>query len=142
MGAGATTFAYGMEDGLKTRDITAMVAVQPLTYSKFLKAFGMPGILEKASTEVSNERIGRDMNAIDYSAFVQNINAPTLVIQNENDPWTDMDFVRNFHESLNVEKKLMMVALAKERAAAYAFLGEEPQHIAEWFDKFVAPEKQ
>ena len=49
MGAAATTYAYGREDGLASRaNVKALIAVQPLLYSYFVDAFGMPGFLQRA----------------------------------------------------------------------------------------------
>ena len=52
MGAVASTYAYGMgNEGLRQySDVKAMVAVQPLHYQEFVKAFGMPGFLNRAGS--------------------------------------------------------------------------------------------
>ena len=55
MGAAASTYAFGMgADGLAAyTNVKAMVAVQPLHYREFVKAFGMPGFLDRAGKRVS-----------------------------------------------------------------------------------------
>ena len=64
MGAAATTYAYGLDEGLRRFDkVKALIAVQPLLYSYFVEAFGMPGFLQRAGGKVSEQRLGFDLNA-------------------------------------------------------------------------------
>ena len=43
---------------------------------------------------------------------------PTLLVQNSNDPWTDMDWVKQYYEELKVEKELFWIDGPKKRLAA------------------------
>lgn len=139
MGSSATTYAYGMGDqGLARYDnIKAMMAVQPLHYSDFVKAFGLPSFLNKAGSKVTLERTGVDLNARTFIDDVKHIPVPTMVVQNENDPWTNLDFVRRFHHELTSEKELVLLDLSKDRAAAYDHLGESPRMISDYFGRFL-----
>jgi len=139
MGAVASTYAYGMgEDGLrKYSNIRAMVAVQPLHYREFVKAFGMPRFLANAGDKISYKRLGIDLNTKTFLPDVKNISVPTLVVQNSNDPWTDLDFVQKYYDDLQVEKDLMMLDLSKDRAAAYDYLGTSPQALVDFFDRYL-----
>ena len=139
MGAAASTYAYGMGDqGLRRySNIKAMIAVQPLHYKEFVKAFGMPGFLDKAGSKKSLERIGFDLNTKTFIPDVKSITVPTLVMQNKNDPWTDLDFVQEYYDELQVEKELRWLELSKDRAAAYDYLGTAPEELAKFFDKYV-----
>ena len=63
MGAASTTYAYGREDGLAKRaNVKAMIAVQPLLYTCFVKALGMPSFIVRAGEKVSHARLGFDMS--------------------------------------------------------------------------------
>ena len=62
---------------------------------------------------------------------------PTLVIQNQNDPMTNLDMVQQYFDDLTVEKELVMLDLEKKRAAAYDWIGKNPEQILGWFDKHV-----
>ncbi len=138
MGASATTYAYGLEDGLRSREqIKAMIAVQPLPYKQFVDAFGMPGFLARAGAKVSLERTGIDLEQKTFIPEVKHINVPTLVVQNANDPWTKSEIVERFHAELTTEKELVWLDLTKSRAAAYEHLGVHPDFLSAFFDKYL-----
>jgi len=139
MGAVSSTYAYGMGDEGLARypQVKAMIAVQPLNYKAFVKAFGMPGFLNRAGSKVSEERLGFDLNERTFVPDIKHITVPTLVLQNSNDPWTDLDFVRQYHNELRVEKELIWLDLTKDRAAAYDDLGTNPEPVLSWFGKHL-----
>ena len=139
MGAGASTYAYGMENGLRRcSNIKTMVAVQPLLYSYFVDALGMPGFLQRSASKVSESRLGFDMNTKSFLDDVDEIAVPTLVIQNRNDPWTNIEMVEQYFDKLKVEKEMMWLEIEKNRFAAYDFIGRETGKIVPWFNKYLA----
>jgi esterase/lipase len=127
-----------MENGLRNhKNIKAMIAVQPLQYQKFVDAFGMPKFLQRSSGKLNKERTGIDMVNKSFLSDVGQINVPTLVVQNSNDPWTEMSFVDTYYANLTVEKKMLLLDLEKNRFAAYEHLGSNRNGIYEWFDKHM-----
>ncbi len=116
-----------------------MIAVQPLHYKEFVKAFGMPSFLNRAGSKVSLERTGIDLNTKTFLSDVQHIIVPTLVVQNRNDPWTKVEFVEAYFDTLQVEKEILWLDIEKSRATAYDDLGRAPEHVFGWFDKYVVP---
>ncbi|MEM7584326.1 MAG: alpha/beta fold hydrolase [Acidobacteriota bacterium] len=139
MGSAASTYAYGLgEAGLaRFSNIKAMIAVQPLHYQEFVKAFGMPAFLDRAGSKLSHKRIGFDLNTKTFIPDVSSITVPTMVVQNKNDPWTNLDFVERYFSELKVEKEMFWVELGKSRAAAYDFLGTSPQPLVKFFDRYL-----
>lgn len=138
MGAASTTYAYGLSDGLANRkNVKALVAVQPLLYSYFVKALGMPGFMERAGANVSRQRLGFDMAEPNFVNDAPKITVPTLVIQNKNDPWTQMEMVQSYYDALVVEKELRILDLDKSRFAAYDYLGRAPEEFIDWFEKYL-----
>ena len=138
MGAASTTYAYGLEDGLAKREqVKAMIAVQPLLYSYFIDAFGMPGFLARAGSKVTQKRLGFDLNEKSFLPDVRKITVPTLVVQNKNDPWTDLDMVNAYYDGLTVEKEMLWLDIEKNRFAAYDYLGRSPENVMGWFDKYL-----
>lgn len=139
MGSASTTYAYGLEDGLTERsNIKAMVAVQPLLYSYFVDALGMPGFLQRAGGKATTERLGFDLSEKSFVPDAKHINVPTMVVQNKNDPWTKMEMVQQYYDALTVEKELKLLDIEKSRFAAYDYLGREPAEIMSWFDQHMA----
>ncbi|MEO1522795.1 MAG: alpha/beta fold hydrolase [Cyanobacteria bacterium J06633_2] len=138
MGAASTTYAYGLSDGLVSREnVKALIAVQPLLYSYFVKALGLPGFMERSSANVSRQRLGFDMAKPNFIDDAPNINVPTLVMQNKNDPWTNIDMVHSYYNALTVEKEMRMLDLDASRFAAYDYLGCAPEAFIGWFDKHL-----
>lgn len=138
MGSAATTYAYGLDDGLaKRKNIKAMVAVQPLLYSCFIDALGMPKFLANQGAKVTEQRLGFDLAGPNFIDHAPNVNVPTMVVQNKNDPWTQMDMVKKYHDALTVEKELKLLDLEKSRFAAYYWVGTHPAEVQAWFDEHM-----
>ncbi|MEX0319923.1 MAG: alpha/beta hydrolase [Ruegeria sp.] len=138
MGAASTTYAYGLEEGLASRDqVKALIAVQPLLYTCFIDALGMPGFMARAGEKVSNERLGFDMSLPNFVEHAPKINVPTLVVQNKNDPWTQMSMVEDYYNALMVEKELKLLDIEKSRFAAYDYIGAHPEELMGWFDRYM-----
>ena len=68
---------------------------------------------------------------------VKHISVPTLVIQNRNDPWTNIELIEQYYNELSVEKEMLWLELSKKRPAAYDWIGKHPEKILEWFGKYV-----
>ena len=144
MGQGASTKAFGMEHGLQDYDgLKCMISVQPMDYPTFIDALGMPGFLARSTNKVISERTGINFAASSWVSSVKDITVPTMVVQNENDAYLDKPFIDAYYEQLNVEKEMLWIQLPKKRtdfanrAAAYVWLGENPNPILEWFGKHM-----
>ncbi len=139
MGQGASTFAFGMEEELKEyKNLRTMISVQPLTYDKFVKAMGLPNFLINAGNKYNSEKRNTDLTGDAFMPYVKDIYVPTLVIQNTNDPMTNLDMVNDYYEALRVEKEMLWLDLEKKRGAAYAWLGKNSEPILNWFNKHMS----
>lgn len=137
MGQAASTFAFGMEKEMKAfQNLKSMVSVQPLTYDYFVDAFGLPEFLVKSGNKYSKEQRSIDLTGDSFLPYVKDINVPTMVVQNTNDPMTNMEMVKDYYKSLSVEKEMLWLDLEKKRGAAYAWIGQHPEKIVAWFDKY------
>ena len=101
-----------------------MIAVQPLQYQKFIDALGLPKFIQRPVAKLNQERTGVDMVEKSFLPNVKDIDVPTLIVQNSNDPWTDMNFVDSFYNQLTVEKDVHWADLEKNRIAAYDYIGQ------------------
>ena len=121
MGQGASTFAFGLEEEMKNfKNLKTMVSVQPLTYDYFVKAMGLPNFLINAGNKYNKGKRNTDLTGDSFLPYVKDISVPTLVIQNSNDPMTNLDMVKQYYNHLTVEKEMMWLDLEKKRGAAYA----------------------
>lgn len=138
MGQGASTFAFGMEPEMRNvKNLKTMISVQPLTYDYFVEAMGLPKFLVNAGNKYNKEKRNVDLTGDAFLPYVKDINVPTLVIQNSNDPMTNMGMVQQYYDDLRVEKEMLKVDLEKKRGAAYAWLGKNPEPILNWFSKYL-----
>ncbi len=138
MGSSSSIFAYGMESEFKNNPkVKTMIAVQPLTYDYFVKAMGLPSFLVKSGNKYSFGKRNVDLTGDSFLPYAKDISVPTLVIQNENDPMTNLDMVKDFYSNISVKKELLMLKLEKKRGAAYDWIGKNPNEILEWFGKYI-----
>ena len=145
MGQGASVAAFGNDEGLQQfPNLKTMISVQPMDYDCFVKALGLPGFWVKSTSKAIQKRTNRDFSAISWRPFVKDVTVPTLVIQNRNDGYLDEAFINEFYTDLNVEKEMLWLDIPKKkggdfpnRAAAYDWLGENPDPILDWFDRLI-----
>ena len=138
MGAASSTFAYGLEPEMKkNKKVKAMIAVQPLTYDYFVKAMGMPDFLVNGGNKFNRSKRGVDLTGDSFLPYVKDISVPTMVIQNQNDPMTNLDMVNQYFDDLNVEKEYLKLSLEKKRGAAYDWIGKNPDKILGFFNKYI-----
>lgn len=137
MGQGASTFAFGLEDMKRFKNLKTMISVQPLTYDEFVKAMGLPNFLIKAGNKYNQEKRNTDLTGDSFLPFVKDISVPTLVIQNKNDPMTNLDMVQQYYDYLTVEKEMLWLDLEKKRGAAYAWLGKNSKEVLDWFGTYL-----
>ncbi|MCO7187997.1 MULTISPECIES: alpha/beta fold hydrolase [unclassified Pseudoalteromonas] len=137
MGTSSTSFAYGLDNGLQNYpNIKALISVQPLRYVDYMSAMGVPNFLAKRVNQYNIKRGGADLSG-SFFEHVSKIKVPTLVIQNKNDPWTKLEQVDEYYQLLGGKKELLMLDLAKNRAAAYDWLGESPESLSAFFNKYM-----
>ena len=138
MGQGASTFAFGMEEEMKHfKNLKTMISVQPLTYDYFVEAMGLPGFLINAGNKYNKQKRNTDLTGDSFLPYAKDVSVPTLVIQNQNDPMTNLDMVKQYYNDLTVEKEMLWLDLDKKRGAAYDWIGKNSKEIVGWFDKYL-----
>ena len=145
MGQGASIAAFGRDDGLRRYpNLKTMISIQPMDYGCFVQALGLPSFLINSTNKAIKKRTNRDFNTISWRPSVRDVNIPTLVIQNRNDGYLNEAFVNGVYDDLKVEKEMLWIDIPKKkggdfpnRAAAYDWLGENPEPILSWFKKYM-----
>ena len=138
MGQGASTFAFGMEDMRQFKNLKTMISVQPLTYDYFVKAMGLPNFLINAGNKYNKNKRNVALDGDSFLPYVKDISVPTLVVQNRNDPMTNLEMVKRYYNDLIIEKEMLWLDLEKKRGATYAWLGQNPKPILNWFNKYLS----
>jgi hypothetical protein len=138
MGAVSTTYGNGIKGGLQEfPEIKALLAIQPLGLSDFLKGFGFSQNKIQAANKVNMERGGADFNA-DCLSHVKDITIPTMLVQVEKDPWYNRKWIEKYFDELKVEKEMFWIKEGFEhRFDAYAYFGHSPEKMLMFFEKYV-----
>jgi len=144
MGQGVSIEAFGREDGLRHyAQIKAMVSLQPMDYSHFVKAMGLPKFIRKSIVRTMEKQANINMDEASWVPHINKVNVPTMVIQNRNDGYLDEAFVNHVYDSLSVEKEMIWIDIPKKknknfnRMAAYEWIGKNPEHVLAWFGKHL-----
>lgn len=137
MGSSSMTLAHGVEGGLEHVDnIKAHVVIQPLNSGMWLEQMRIPQFMIRRAVNFNKRRGGVDFT-LKPIVKAHLINKPTMVIQNKNDPIADMDYVKSYFDTLDVEKEMVWTDKEKSRIAGYADLTERPEKVIEWFNRYV-----
>jgi alpha/beta superfamily hydrolase len=138
MGSSSTIFAYGMESEMKNNPkIKPLISIQPLTYDYFVTAMGIPAFLVNSGNKYNQDKRNVYLTGDSFLPYVKDIAVPTLVIQNQNDPMTNLGMVDQVYQDIETEKDMIMLDLEKKRGAAYDWLGKNPDRILSWFGKYL-----
>lgn len=79
MGSTISTYALGIDNGLKNRkNIKAMIAVQPLPYQNYIDALGLPKFSQRPVVKLNHERTGVDMVEKSFLPNVTDIDVLSL----------------------------------------------------------------
>lgn len=138
MGCNSATIAFGADGGLHDNPrIKAMVGVQPLETDSFMEEMRIPRFLiDRVDTKVKS--LGGHGIHAGFQEHVAMIDVPTLVIQNKNDAYADMDAVNAYYEALGsktpIDKDIEWPELDRARLAGYDYITKNPGSIINWFD--------
>ncbi|MDV6264654.1 alpha/beta hydrolase [Rhodococcoides yunnanense] len=141
MGANATTYAYGAAEGLSTvPNVRALIVVQPMVTIDQLHGMGIDDDeLIDAASELNQAQGGIDLRT-SFLPAVSEINVPTMLVQNTNDPLLRRASIEQYFISLVVPKEMLWVDLAPARLAAYGYFADKPDDMVRFFDTHVDPQ--
>ncbi|NHJ87968.1 MAG: alpha/beta hydrolase [Asgard group archaeon] len=136
MGSVATTYAYGIENGLQNfKNIKAFIANQPIVIADFVKGYGFPDKMVKRANEYNMKRGGVDLYA-SCLPHVKDISVPTMLVQAEGDPWANLDWIKEFYNELQVEKEMYWIKGTKKRLESYDWFNHTPEPMLNFFKKY------
>lgn len=125
------------------KDIKAMVALQPISISAFVtRAAEEEKIDVEEALKIADEGIralsGFRLSQLSPLESAKKVTVPTKVFQLKSDNLTKIQDVQNIYDNLaSKEKEIFWIPGNEVRFYAYNFLGKEPQHMLEWFAKYV-----
>lgn len=124
-------------------DIKAMVLLQPITMKCFVDKFieRTDGVEPKELYSYIDERVfqGSSFKLADFAPLksASAVKFPTKVLQVKKDFLTDVSDVQRIYDALNTnQKEIYWIEGTDQRFQGYNFLGKEPKHMIDWFNKY------
>ena len=146
MGANATFFAAGEDaDAFIDNNVRALVAMQPLRNGDFIHALGgIPQELYDEADAYFRDLTGTSLNP-EIMSSIAKVPVPTLLLQGSNDPWTDLDFIRETFRTLGndandgdgIVKEMEWIEEIEHRFDGYNWFADHPESMLRWFDAHV-----
>lgn len=140
-GSNATILAFSLQDGLRSRpNLKAISLTQPASWGMLLR--NNPDVSSIFVDEINTQLMKRGAKSLDFLPFgyAPNINVPTQVVQNSNDPLFSRDVIEQFYVSLNIQnddKKLVWIDGDADRSHLYLYETERPSILVKWFDEYM-----
>ena len=70
--------------------------------------------------------------------FVDKITMPTLMLQNLNDPWRNIEHSKEIYEKIGaIEKEMIWLDEEAHRFLAYNWFNDNPEKLVSFFDKHL-----
>lgn len=145
MGANATTVALSKgKDQL--HNIKFLVAVQPVSAEVFIRAYlrnvytSLSLYLLPIIDRIVRWRGGYALKEMSPLEYAQDVEVPTLVIQAREDPWTELTDTQAYYQALAGPKELWWIDGIQRRFATYNFVGENPERIVQFIQRYFSSE--
>jgi len=123
--------------------VKCLVAIQPVSIGIFMdhyarKTYTPLGlVLLPLIDRICRWRGGFAFKQMSPLAFCKDLNIPTFYIQAKTDPWTDLTDVKGFYESTPASKELWIIEDKMGRFDAYNYVGEHPEKIISFLNKYL-----
>jgi pimeloyl-ACP methyl ester carboxylesterase len=138
MGAASAMVALGRGQIDKAR---FLVAVQPVSASVFFRRYladvytPLSPFLLPIVDRIVQWRGGFPFREMTPAKFAPQIEVPTLYIQAQKDPWTELSDIRGFYEATPGVKELWLIPGNMRRFEAYNYVGQHPERILAFVEK-------
>ncbi len=121
----------------KKANVKAFVMTQLMYIREFYKKFGITDEVIDALKTVYTEK-GVDMEKQNPLLFVNKITIPTLMLQNLNDPWGNIEHSKEIYEKIGTtEKEMIWLDEEAHRFLAYNWFNDNPEKLIAFFDKHL-----
>jgi len=116
--------------------VRAMTIIQPHGIERFYDRFGVPKAIVSKANEFYIKANATPMSGWNPVNFAGDITIPTLFVQNVNDPWTDMNHVKDIYNRIPAEKEALWIDEKEtHRFIAYNWFNDHPEQLVNFFDE-------
>lgn len=126
--------------------VKAFVCPQPtcmgISVPKIIAEYGFDQPEYMALLDEEQVKLGGFKNSdMDIHSYVKNVKVPTYIVQVKDDVWSqpekDVQVTYDLLELPIQDKKLFWIEGTTQRFDGYNYLGENPESMIEWFDKYL-----
>ena len=140
MGAASTMTALSKgKDQIKNARF--LVAIQPVTSSVFFRCYlknvytPLSLFLVPIVDKIVQWRGGYAFKDMAPGRFARDIEIPTLYVQAQEDPWTELSDIQGFYDATPGAKELWLIEGKMRRFEAYNHLGEHPEKMLAFVER-------
>ncbi|HOY31182.1 MAG TPA: alpha/beta fold hydrolase [Bacteroidales bacterium] len=140
MGANSTIIAMSKAKE-KFKDVTCLVAIQPVSANVFTQCFvknrypSFARYYEGMNNKIKKET-GYYFDAMSPKDYVKDVAAPVMYVQVEKDPWTTKADIESFYNNTLSEKKILWLE-GNERFEGYNYFGNKPDELLKFLKLYM-----
>ena len=135
-GVNATVAAFGIDGGLRNfENLKSISLTQPASWGLLMRPQAGDAFVDEVNRILVSDG-AKDLDGTPLKDAPQ-INVPTLVVQNQNDPSGTLPFVDEFFNAITTKKEKWMIDGAADRSYAYYHETIHPEKLVEWFNQTV-----
>ncbi|QLE79720.1 hypothetical protein FLM55_08220 [Francisella sp. Scap27] len=115
-------------------NVKALAITQPLAIRKFYEKLGLSNEIIDSLKDVYKEK-GVDLEKQNPLLFADKTIVPTLMLQNINDPWGEVEHSKQIFEKIPTEKEMIWIDEEAHRFVAYNWFNDNPEKLLSFFNK-------
>ena len=142
MGANSTIMAMSKKKE-QFYNAQCLVAIQPVSMNVFARAYmksaytSLGLLFIPLVNKLCQWRGGYTFEEMSPLEYAKDITVPTLIIQGQNDPWTELSDIKQIYNETPEPKELWMIPNINRRFDAYDYVGDNPEKILEFLMRFM-----
>jgi pimeloyl-ACP methyl ester carboxylesterase len=143
MGANSTIIAASKVPN-KFVNVKCLMLIQPIsmevfveTYSSKLVSRPISKIFMPVIRIFVKNMSGYNLTQMSPKEYTKDINIPALYVQAKNDPWTDLNDIKGFYDSMPSKKEFFWIENTKHRFESYSYFQDHPEKMLKWLREWM-----
>ena len=144
MGANSVIIAMS-KNPEKFNKVKCLFVVQPISMEVFLRTY-LSTFVTKAGAKLLIPIVKKwvvslgayPLNQMSPGEYTKDIKVPTMYIQAQNDPWTELSDIQGFYNNTpDNPKEFFWIEDTRHRFDSYVYFENKPEKMLEWLRKWV-----
>ena len=120
------------------------MAIQPISMDVFVRAYAsktftpfLAKLLLPMIKKFVKWQSGFELEDLSPRNYVKDLRVPTLYVQAQNDPWTELSDIQGFYENTHAPKEFYWIKNTKRRFETYSYFQDKPEKMLEWLERWM-----